>query len=99
MNETLEAMKTASQNFILTIESDEKSSCYPYIKGDMDKQPLIIPGFEQLSIQQLGLKLMLLTPFELRKLRSYELVNQRRRSVVSLITNALIYSVFEKTSR
>ena len=56
----------------------------------------LITSFNTMTLKQLDKKVKHLSALDLRKLRSYELANQRRRSFLYVITNALNDKVFGK---
>lgn len=97
MNEILYAMRSASSKFISDVcSAPYKRTIDPcYYNITTAKNTLSIRNFDHLSPQQLREKVMYLSPLELRRLRSYELVNQRRRLILMIITNALTEKVFE----
>ena len=100
MNELLDEMREASNKFLAEINSPDvhsehlnKSHCKQYLN---DIKTIPIKDYDDLSKTEITNKLKKLSPLELRRLRSYELNNQRRRAVLFLITTELINKVFGK---
>lgn len=97
MNEILHAMKSASSKFITEVCSiNYKKTIDPcYFNPENAKSTSSIRNFDTLTTYQIRQKVMYLSPLELRRLRSYELANQRRRLILMIITNELTKKVFE----
>ena len=95
MHAVLDDFKVAKNKFLFDIKGFFQKTNHRNPHQKLVNSPLIT-SFNTMTLKELDKKVKHLSPLDLRKLRSYELANQRRRSFLYVITSALNDKVFGK---
>ena len=95
MHAVLDDFKVAKNKFLFDIKGFFQKTNHRNPHQKLVNSPPIA-SFNTMTLKDLDKKVKHLSALDLRKLRSYELANQRRRSFLYVITNALNDKVFGK---